>query len=78
MTKGLSNADVLAELLKSGADDLMLTTDQVAKLLGRSVAQLSSDRRDGRGPTWLQPSGPNGVVHYKLGDLRAFLNDAGS
>ncbi|WP_176322339.1 helix-turn-helix domain-containing protein [Burkholderia vietnamiensis] len=78
MTNALNNADVLADLLKNGEDDLMLTTDQAAKLLGRSVAQLSNDRRDGRGPKWLQPFGPNGVVHYKLVDLRAFLNDAGA
>lgn len=62
------------ELLTNGPDDLMLATDQVAKLLGRSVAQLSTDRKDGRGPAWSAPFGPNGVVHYKFGDLRAFMN----
>ncbi|MCA7967348.1 hypothetical protein LGM54_30660 [Burkholderia cenocepacia] len=62
------------ELLTNGPDDLMLTTDQVAKLLGRSVAQLPIDRKDGRGPAWSVPFGPNGVVHFKLGDLRAFMN----
>ncbi|UVS97360.1 helix-turn-helix domain-containing protein [Burkholderia glumae] len=70
----MNDATVLAELLKSGADDLMLTTDQAAKLLGRSVAELSADRKEGRGPRWVLPFGPDGVVHYRLGDLRAFLN----
>ncbi|HDR8950452.1 TPA: hypothetical protein QDA82_000721 [Burkholderia vietnamiensis] len=74
MSNALNDATVLAELLKSGADDLMLTTDQAAKLLGRSVAELSADRKEVRGPAWVQPFGPDGAVHYRLGDLRAFLN----
>ncbi|MGU7813625.1 hypothetical protein [Burkholderia sp. AW49-1] len=62
------------ELLTNGPDDLMLVTDQVGKLLGRSAQQLSVDRKDGRGPAWSAPFGPNGVVHYKLGDERAFVS----
>lgn len=76
MTNALNDAAVLAELLKSGADDVVLTTAQAAILLGRSVAQLSSDREADRGPKWAKPYGPNGVVHYHLGDVRAFLNAA--
>ncbi|WP_186264194.1 DNA-binding protein [Burkholderia gladioli] len=48
-----------------------MTTAQLAKLLGRSVAQLSADRDAGRGPRFTVL---DGVVHYRLGDLRAFLN----
>ncbi|WP_145956363.1 helix-turn-helix domain-containing protein [Burkholderia pseudomallei] len=51
-----------------------MTTDQAAKLLGRSVAELSADRKEGRGPKWVLPFGPDGGARYRLGDLRAFLN----
>ncbi|ARK49252.1 hypothetical protein BOC35_24045 [Burkholderia pseudomallei] len=57
-----------------GADEHLLTTDQAAKLLGRSVAELSADRKEGRGPKWVLPFGPDGGARYRLGDLRAFLN----
>ncbi|MGF6570169.1 helix-turn-helix transcriptional regulator [Paraburkholderia fungorum] len=74
MTNALNDAAELAVLLKTGADYHLLTTEQVATLLGRSVAQLANDRRVGLGPAWVQPFGPNGVVRYRLGDVRAFTN----
>lgn len=75
MTNALNDAE-LAVLLKTGADYHLLTTEQVATLLGRSVAQLANDRRVGLGPKWSQPFGPNGAVRYRLGDVRAYVNAA--
>ncbi|PJO21686.1 hypothetical protein [Burkholderia glumae] len=74
MTNALNDAAVLAELLRTGADDHLLTAEQVGTLLNRSTLQLEDDRRNGRGPAWVQPFGPNGSVRYKLGDVRAFVN----
>lgn len=76
MTNALNDAALLAELLKGGADDHLLTAEQVATLLGRSAQQMENDRRNDRGPAWVQPWGPDGAVRYRLGDVRAFLNAA--
>ncbi|MDN7854058.1 hypothetical protein [Burkholderia seminalis] len=61
------------ELLTNGPDDLTLITDQVGKLLGRSVPQLSVDCKDGRARHGLHRSART-VVHYKLGDVPAFVS----
>lgn len=74
MTNALNDAADLAVLLKTGLDDHLLTAEQLATLLGRSPRQLEDDRRNGRGPAWALPWGPNGAVRYKLGEVRAFLN----
>ena len=66
------------DLLESAPDSHLLTADQVAQLLDRSVKQLADDRKVGRGPKWTQPFGPNGVVRYRLGDVRAFVNGTAS
>jgi len=62
------------ELLPNGSDVHLLTADQVATMLGRSVGQLADDRRAGRGPKWTQPFGPNGRIRYRLGDVREYLS----
>lgn len=74
MTNALNDAAELAVLLKTGSDDYTLTAEQVGTLLNRSTLQLEDDRRNGRGPAWVLPWGPNGAVRYKLGDVRAFAN----
>lgn len=74
MTNALNDAAELAVLLKTGPDDYTLTAEQVGTLLNRSTRQLEDDRRNGRGPAWVLPWGPNGAVRYKLGDVRAFVN----
>lgn len=74
MTNALNDVAELAVLLTTGPDDYVLTAEQVATLLGRSALQLEDDRRNGRGPAWVLPWGPNGAVRYKLGDVRAFVN----
>ena len=49
------------------------TTEEAAEWLRMKPAALFSMRRAGRGPRYLQPSGPNGRVLYRLADLERWV-----
>ena len=50
-----------------------LTAEEAAEWLRLTPAALTAMRRTDRGPRYLQPSGPNGRVLYRLADLERWV-----
>jgi len=52
-------------------DDTLMTPDDLAAYLGRSVAALAQLRYRGTGPTYIHAAGR---IRYRFGDVRKWLD----
>ncbi|KYJ87521.1 hypothetical protein [Sulfurovum riftiae] len=54
---------------------MMLTTEQLSKIIDRSVASLESDRRAGKGIPFKRIGGyPNSPIRYPIHEVSTYLN----
>jgi hypothetical protein len=64
-------AEMILIVLGAGADDLLLSTKELAMLMGVSVEWLENGRIAGYGPEYTK-IGPH-MIKYQLGKARKFL-----
>lgn len=62
-------ADVIIEPSLAAADDILLTTEQVANRYQQEVGTLANARARGEGLPWVKTA--TGAVRYKLSDVLA-------
>jgi predicted DNA-binding transcriptional regulator AlpA len=76
MTKAESDSLALRIALSQAGDDLLLSRDEVAAMLGLSASAVSNNATAGRLPQPIRIGhgpGRRGTPRWRLGDLRAYI-----